>query len=287
MDTRSAEKQVREIVEYVQSLQAADNKLYTKSKDRLKSVAESCEQIISMISKILQQEILNNESDGYAIQNVVDSIQQQAEALESLSSSKRPYISKSVKRQIIDKYKLVFGEMLENKSNNTYVNTLVKLIYDWINIRFFLTGDNFVFKFDKFPQWVCDIIIGYSESVFAGSEKVFVSNFYLWLDKLSSDPSECKYAIPSIIYKVSADNGYKSHITLTALVIYDILQDSGLNVLEGLNSKYPQMETKPFIHSASIYDLAEKYNPQILDKYRHYKYDVSVLVESKLTKEGM
>lgn len=61
MDMSSAKKAADKLLEYVQSVATSDSKLYGKSKQRLQSIGNVCSEIVSAVSVILQNEVLQSE----------------------------------------------------------------------------------------------------------------------------------------------------------------------------------------------------------------------------------
>ena len=72
MDIYSAEIQVNKLLDYVKSLSDAKPRMYQKSKDRLKELASTCNQVVSVIAEILQDEALLSDQDEFGGSNVND-----------------------------------------------------------------------------------------------------------------------------------------------------------------------------------------------------------------------
>ena len=74
MDIYSAEIQVNKLLNYVKGLSGTDHKLYKKSKNRLKELANTCNEVVSVISELIQDEALvnNDESDEFGGADTAD-----------------------------------------------------------------------------------------------------------------------------------------------------------------------------------------------------------------------
>ena len=84
------------------------------------------------------------------------------------------------------------------------------------------------------------------------------------------------YAIPYEVYQL--DNYLESSkMTLTAVVIWDILLDCGLRDLcaDSSSEFYPSEDC--------VYSLVGSLNSSVMDPYKHYKFDKSILSYCNLT----
>ena len=83
MEIGSIEKYANKILSYVEGLSTSDNRLYSKSRDRLKAVSETCVRIVHLISQIVEDEILDADAqDEFASVSMSNDAKKLVESLE-------------------------------------------------------------------------------------------------------------------------------------------------------------------------------------------------------------
>lgn len=280
MDIKSAERQIQGILKYLEDLDNAESRLYTKSKDRLKCVSECCEQILQVTSSLLKNEVLkaDDSADTYPVTCMIDSMQSQLNEVGTLADITQFELTDNIQKELLTAYIKTFSKIANGQFGQrcTQVHELSKLLYDWITYRFIKYTNGFHYKFERISVWILNIIIAYCEALVDGTSDKFVRHFYTWLDALNSSTTLCKYAIPANIYKIGAD-GYQNHLTLSAVVMYDVLYECGfLKLYKSVGQKYPDYKTI-LLRDGSMYELVEKYKSEILDEYKSYLYYPQIL----------
>lgn len=280
MDIKSAERQIHSILAYLEDLDNAESRLYNKSKDRLKCVAECCEQILQITSNLLKDEVLNADDsvDTYPVTFMIDSMQSQLNEVGTLADITQFELTENIQKELLVGYIKTFAKIANGQFGQrcSQVHELSKLLYDWMTYRFIKYSKGFHYKFERISVWILNIIIAYCEALDNGSSDKFIRHFYTWLEALNSPTTSCKYAIPANIYKINTD-GYQNHLTLSAVVMYDVLQECGfVKLYKSIGQKYPAYKAM-LLSDGLMYELAEKYKSEILDNYKPYLYYPQIL----------
>lgn len=288
------------LLTYVKNVADSKPRMYQKSKDRLRDIAETCQKVVQIISEILQEEILENSFEESSdtdignteILNMVSAMQSEILNLKQfvsytgtddnqtiipVDSSSLKRISSDDRKSALSKYRVVLKRLSETYIEFPQVSELCKLIYKWFDSRFYSSmksNKDFRYNIRRIPSWICDIVVVYSNHLKDNTWNSFCHEFYQWCDDLNI--SHCKFAIPYEVYEF--DKAEDKKLSLTSVVIWDILLDIGLSELcEDDNELYPS--------DSCIYDMCMKYDPSQLDNYRSYKVDRSIIDECNLFSE--
>lgn len=304
MDIYSAEIQVNKLLNYVKGLSDSKPRMYQKSKDRLKELANTCTQVVSVISELLQDEaLINNDpdsSDEFGLSDKTDfnaalnSIEHQLVDLRkflnsssSLSSeivvSSESSVENSVseidtgdRKQAIQLYKQCFQKLSSENSSIFEADSCGKLLWSWFSHRFLEVSDTFHYNMKRLPNWVRDIVILYGYHLETDSLSEFLQTFQKWIDDV--DAGTNNYAVPYEIYMMNKKPS-KEFMTLTAVVLWDVLLDSGLRdiCMNASSGLYPSDDC--------VYSLVGSLNSEVMNPYTNYMYDESILKLCKLTKK--
>lgn len=305
MDINSAEKSLKKLLTYATDLANTKPKLYQKSRDRLTDLVATCNEIVTLISSVLQEEAMFTEvnefqsnakltnSDIFAtldtMQAQIDQIRSfakltDAPILRSMQPQVTSYISNATpkpsniipitnqvnptsgsthKKSVLKSYTSAISHVADIKFHHKEVSCCANLLWYWFNNRFIINGraDGFVYNMKRFPIWIRDIVILYGNAIHDKSYHKFDQTFRSWVDRLSS--SDCKYAVPFEVYDFGKSID-ASKLTLDAVVLWDILVDSGLSEI------CTQSTDDPYLSTYSVYDLCSKLNPELLNDYRNY-----------------
>lgn len=304
MDIYIAKEHMDKLLSYVQNLADTKPRMYQKSKDRLRDIAQTCQKVVEMVSEILQEEMLddcfedNSDSDfkNTEILNMVKCMQSELNNLKQfvqytpthvdLDTAKRDIeimkssnsLSTLDRKSIMSEYKVTLKNLSESYVEFPQISDLCKLLYTWFDCRFYKSmkvSSNFRYNIRRIPTWICDIVSVYGKSIDNECEKDFIHSFYDWLDNICETGS--KFAVPYEIYEFDVDS--KKNISMTSVVIWDILLELGLSKL----CKFDNSEV--YLSEDILYNLCMKHSPNNLDKYRNYKVDRSILSECKLFSE--
>lgn len=291
MDIYSAEIQVKKLLNYVQGLSDSKSRMYQKSKDRLKELANTCTQVVSVISELLQDEALanndNNTSDEFGGSDTTDYISV-LDSMEVSISELRQFINphgglhvlrpvstatSNDKKQVMYDYKVCLHNLSTSTCCVQEADDCSKLIWDWFSARYLEGPENFRYNTKKIPYWIRDIVIMYGYHVDQNSTGVFKTSFHKWINDISPDNN---YVVPYEIYTFEKNPNPKM-LTLTSAVLWDILLDSGLR----------DLCNKQYFEEDMIYSMIGSLNSEIMNPYTNYQYDSSILQKCKLTvKEG-
>lgn len=279
MDIYSAEIQVNKLLNYVKNLSDTKPHMYQKSKDRLKELANTCKQVIIVISEVLQDEVLqDDQEDEFASSNSSD-FNLMLDSMESQLSEMRQFLclsqksvtpktsSVSAKKHAIFAYKQCLSMLSQKKMIIHEAEDCSNLLWSWFQVRF-LSGDkNFKYNMKRFPNWVRDIVILYGYHFENDSIAEFTSNFYDWLSSIPAGTNN--YAVPYDVYCFDKSPDPKL-MNLSAAVLWDILLDNGLRDLCANSSDmYPSEDC--------VYSLVGAFNSAVMDPYQNYLYDASIL----------
>lgn len=306
MDINSAEKNIKKLLAYVQDLADTKPKMYQKSRGRLKEMADTCKEVVTLISEILQDETLRDDEVEFGsdpnIASELNSMQDKilqirsfagVETVEPVSDTatelnavtaqdvvgfSNKTASPIAKRQILRKYKEVMRKVSTFDFRYDSVYRCAKLLWDWFETRFVKTvyGSDFKYNMKRFPTWIRDIVTMYGKAIRDGEYVELDNKFRLWIDSLTdSDSGDIKYAVPYIVYEFEKSMS-PDDMSLEAVVLWDILMDCGLSELcTSVAGDY-------YLKEDAVYDLCSTLNPGVLDRYVNYVDHPEILSELRL-----
>lgn len=285
MDIYSAEVQVNKLLNYVKSLSDSKPRMYQKSKDRLRELANNCSQVVLVISEILQDEALVTDQDEFGSSNtndfnaVLNSMESQISELRQFLSSPKPSAmnttsSTSAKKQAICTYKHCLSSLAHANIIVEEAEGCSRLLWDWFNCRFLEGPSTFKYNMKRIPNWIRDIVVLYGYHLESETINTFVNSFYSWLSTISSGSNN--YAVPYEVFTFDTSPP-ASQMTLTSVVLWDILLDYGLRDICSDSS------SELFPSEDCVYSLVGSLNGSVMDPYQNYNYDKSILSVCNLT----
>lgn len=292
MDMHMAEKHIKDLLVYVQTIESERPRMYSKSKKRLKELAEICKEVISTISVILEDEMLSVESeDEFESSNIdmkatLDTMESQLSQLRQfihiedndLVSTSGKELTVSIRKRAFNAYRDCLYNLQQQSSPYVESKECSELLWSWYNMRFISNSPSSTFRYNirRFPNWLRDIVILFGYHHEEGDLDSFISGFYNWISELKSAKSH-NFAVPFEVYQFNKSPD-KNKMTLSGVVLWDVLCDTGLNsICTDLSSDlYPSDD--------SVYNLVGDYNPDILEKYINYKIDPSIIDKCKFFK---
>ena len=276
MNIDSAEKSIRKLHAYIKDLADNKPKMYQKSRTRLKELAEVSKDIVVLLSDILQDEALAEDTVEFgsdvSITSVLDDMQNQINQIRSFTggTTTKPAKSESTstgsKKQIMRDYRTVMEKISDVDFKYDCVSKCAKLLWDWFNARFILTVHNTGFKYNmkRFPIWIRNIVVMFGRAIHDNTYLDFYTKFHIWIANLVDNPeSENKYAIPYDVYEFEKSMKPED-MTLESVVLWDILVDGGLSEL------CTQSTDDLYLNDDSVYNLCSEKNPSVLDDYANY-----------------
>lgn len=285
MDIYSAETQVKKLLNYVMSLSDSKTRMYQKSKDRLKELAGTCNQVIAVISEILQDEALVDDRDEFEgsasdFNAVLNSMEDQITELRQFLSSPRTdstsTASLNARKQALVTYKNCLSSIANSDVAIVEAKDCGELLWSWFNARFLSGPSSFKYNMKRLPGWVRDIVVLYSYHFENKTLESFKDDFYKWIATI---PKGNNYAVPYEVY--SFDKSPNPELaTLSAVVIWDILLDYGLKDLccDSSSELYPSEDC--------VYTLVGSLKSSVMDPYQNYLYDRTILNRCNLTLKG-
>lgn len=290
MDIYSAELHLQKLLDYVKDLESDTPKMYKKSKDRLRDISLNCVQIVKILSSILQDESMkvddlefqgSEQSDMY---RVIESLDSELHSMKSfvgypeISEKSRvaDEFNSDINKRTFRIYKDAFNSVAHATTSCAPAHSCATLIWDWFRIRFITTikdHPNFKYSISRIRKWLVGIVILFGNNYSEGTGDVFITEFEDWLKNLSGTSGD-KYAVPYSVYSIYKQPE-KIKISLTSVVLWDILGDLGYSELFNDDSTL-------FPSEDELYNLCAEHYPEVLDRYRDYKFDPTVLVECNL-----
>ena len=295
MDIYGAEIQVNKLLNYVKSLSDSRPRMYQKSKDRLKDLALSCNQIVTIIADILQDESLrDNSTDEFGscmvedVNAVLNSMQNQIHELRQFinvdtsagsntivhpANVSIDSISSRDKKTAINSYKVCLHNLSNTEMIVQEAEDCSEILWRWFSSRFLDHQENFLYKITMLPNWLRDIVILYGSYLDCGLIDDFTTSFNSWIDSIDSS---MPFAVPYEVHQLYT-NVDTSKMTLTAVVLWDVLLDHGLRSLcnNVPSALYPAED--------AVYTVVGSLNSNAMDPYTHYSYEKSILSKCNLT----
>ena len=109
-----------------------------------------------------------------------------------------------------------------------------------------------------------------------GTTEQYLREFYVWCDTVVHNEP---YAVPKFIHDMDIEVPL-SELTLTAVVLYDVLMDFGLLALTDLTPACLALS------AYDLYDLVSANAPELLDAYTHYTQSANILVQCGIISPG-
>lgn len=295
MEIYDAEAHLKKLFTYVEELADSRPYMYKKSKDRLRAIADTCNQVVHLISTILQDETFTQEDAEFEqtsnseILAFISSMESELTKLKQFSGAQdvaaalpeaesKNKLSSTQRKQAMKSYLEVL-KLLPNRCNIDKGKECAKLIQSWFETRFIDTisiHPGFRYNIRRVPRWILCIVVAYSKHVEEGDESNFLSEFYSWIADVKSPDSDNNFSVPYEIYQLDREIT-ANDLTLTSVIIWDILMNSGLLRLTNL---YP---IELSLSEDAVYDLCKQLSPQTLDKYVNYISDKSILRKCNMT----
>lgn len=267
MNINSAELHIQKLLSYVKSLSSVRPTMYEKSKVRLRDLADTCNQVVSIISEILKDDVLLQDEAEFEgldpeVSETIGTIADKVSSLKSLADS--PDVSPS-KSAILSKYLTVIHSICEDHCGVEYVDSCADLLDTWFTARFITTAGRTSFRYNihAIPTWIYNIVISYGASLHSGTSDKFLSDFYVWIQNLTSDPEAVQYGVPYSVHRISK-HPVKSDASLESTILWDMLLDRGLD-------KLCSIDLSVRLNPKYIYDWCGDVQPESLDAYVYYR----------------
>lgn len=280
MNIQSAEKQITKLLEYVKTIYNENPNMYNKSKQRLANIAQTCNEVVSLISEILESEILfkseTHEFSDSLDSTVTGSILSMESSLSQLkqflmyhgidstaSSTNDENLESIVVKNhnsqtvnIVDRYISILSK--DTDALDTSIRDLIDLLLLWLNARFKCYSHCFNYTNLELANWIRDIVIIYAYYIETSNTSSLLQTFHTWCDSLKP---ECTYGVPYIVYSLKRERAYTKYLTFSSLIIWDALLDFGLDELCTI------LIDDGYLSEDSIYQLCEFYKPELIANY--------------------
>lgn len=266
MNVQSAEKLTNKLLAYIQALRSDTPTMYKKSQQRLTNIAITCNQIVSLISEILETEILANVETQEFNNNASSNILQSIASMEASLTQLRNFISNTSSTldeseySLLNQYQTLFLS-IHHTCKDKHVAEISNLLIHWLNRRFLNNvNSKFEYQLADIPHWIQNIVIMYAHAYEYGTLDKFVNKFIDWCDAINEN---VLYGIPHIIlYLDEDDSRYSKYLTLTALLLWDKLLQNGMDSLCTL------AKNDGYMSEDAIFSLCELYASNLVDRYQ-------------------
>ena len=291
IDVKSANAHLDAVIRYLEHMRDRKDTCYQKTIDQISELSDKCNEALELIHDItgLSRSTISESSDTLSAR--IDNIEKQLSLLiespemsqhsETVKSPDTIIDSKSKKRDISNCGKLL-ARVAKTDFTCPQAQTCAELLHLWYDCRFFhldKSVSSFKYNVLQISEWIQDIVIAYGKSVYSGKEVEFVSEFQHWCNSLStSDGKDRKYPLPYCVFSVVKDCK-SSDMTLTALVLWDMLLDVGLNELG------PPNFSAIHISSEDLVVKCRSINKYLLALYEDYKVSDEVYTCSNLSRK--
>ena len=288
MDINSAEKYIVKLLAYVKDLADTKPKMYQKSRGKLKDLAETCKEVVTLISEILQDESLNDDDMEFGsrsnIASALDSMQEQITQIRNFAGvpSSIPNASDTIvatntsnsKKQVIRNYRDAMQHIALVDFVHDPVLRCAKLLGYWFDTRFTKTvNSGFKYSMKRFPIWVRDIVILYGRAIRDNEYISFDTKFRTWIDSLpDTSNAQKQYAVPYEVFEFERSMK-PSDMSLEAVVLWDILVDNGLSEI------CTRSTDDMYLSEDAVYNLCSELNPSVLDGYANYVEHPDIFVK--------
>lgn len=249
MDVYSAKVTLNRMIEFVKQSSSSSTKMYGKTKDRFLDIRSTCYELIDEIDKLVGVKF----TDATVLPDVQDT-----EIVDHAVAH--------TKSQVIANYHVVLKNIAGTRSGYHEVDALAHTLVKWYEARFIKGGeaDNFKCNTKYMGHWILITAIGYGNALEAGTGKEYLSSINTFAEDLEQDFSSSKYVLPWDIYKSIKDLSGQS-VSLTGAVIWDVLYDIGLHMLDPRCS----LSYMPQGSAKTLYDARPDDAPYYYSDYKH------------------
>ena len=184
MDIYIAKQHIDKLLNYVEDIAENKPNMYQKSKVRLKNIADTCAQVVSVISEILEDEALNEDDferdeqhQSTEIIDAVKSMQNKVNALrefvdysgakEESNRIDETKLSSSDCKHIMMKYRKTLYALSQQPTKYPQAHELANILYEWFETRFYKSmGPGAVFRYNlnQIPRWIYSAIQAFISS---------------------------------------------------------------------------------------------------------------------------
>lgn len=222
----------------------AKPKMYSKTKERYKKLACDLLDSVSIISKILQTDLLVPEdvdvpskvsefSELPSSYDITEDIDTKLKAVtnewQNYNQFSCPQLSMSNKT-VIKRFGEILAECAIIKTGIREADICADILHRWFKVRFNTTGTSFRYNIAKLPEWIAYIVILAGLRASEDNIQKFQDMMISWIDKSSSN----NYAIPYEVYQLMK-NPQPSNFTIEAVLISDALMDAAYYKLNSEN----------------------------------------------------
>lgn len=285
MDIYGAEAHIKKVNLYLEDILNSDPYMYSKTKKRLVDLSSELVKGIDIISKILEDDMMLDESEFSDIPDsdmiymeemksnlaTLNSRIVPVTSTESKNSKELVELSSNKKKFIVARYRSVLLSLAQENSKYPDVSDCASTLWKWFDSRFFLSrpvDPTFKYKLEHLPEWVEAIVFSYGYHLHNQTLDEFRHTFMCWIDSILTTGNRVPYSLPYEIYQLYSSNNPET-VTTEAIALWDALFDLGLNKLTIRDLESVKLNPE------SMYTHCSNLNSQLTDSYTYYENDDS------------
>ena len=282
MEIYSAEAHAKKVVDFLEELREASPGMYDKTRKRLRDISADLFKGIELISKILQDDSLLDDSEFSSnreeLQDLVTELSEnsnkaskQIAELEQFVSTDSVNLTVENKKFLVSYYGRVLSALASANIPYYKVADCASMLWRWYNARFFQSSSGFRYSVSKIPTWISYIVMAYGIALRNKTHQQFLDTFAKWCDTTGKNNYPLPYIVHSTISPMSKDT-----VTLEALAVWDVLVDYGLAV------ELPAQLQTFQLGRYAISDIFDKLNLDLTNDYEYYNNDPELLKKYNL-----
>lgn len=286
MNIENGKTDLNSLLDKLQKLETEKPRMYKKTKQKLHDMADICIHIVEVISRIIELDVLDTDDEEFGeksnsldVGRICTSMQRAQDRLSEFSNTTSTSFTSTQRKQIIQKYSSVLKALSLSPIPYESVRGCASALWEWFDARFLSrSSSEFRYNIRRIPLWIRDIVIMYGRSIESETEDEFVSKFAEWCDDVR-EGNIPTYAVPYPVYEFDRSQEPES-LTLCATVMWDILWDAGLHLLD------VKHVSEVSLTDSDVYNLCAELSPESLNHYACYSEDSKVLELSHLVSGG-
>ena len=188
--------------------------------------------------------------------------------------------SKEELKEIIKQYGTTLEQLAKTDSGVAVANECARVLWRWFEGRInkkYAHIKPFNYLAWQIKDIIYALVIFFGYKFEQGKKEEFVQELDEWLKNLSIDPKSNTWRAPWGVFCIEQEYRKNKRIdrkcaTLTAVVIWDILVDNGLDTLCKIEA-----HDNVYVRDTAIWDIVEKTDINLLDPYKNFKFDPTII----------
>lgn len=214
----------------------------------------------------------NNDFDESSFDSNMNSKNNSIQNSSIISYNYDTTLSSSERSNIVKDYKFILNRTSMNDCKFNIINRCTRILWNWFDARILKTyniAPTFHYDVHRFKSIIYSFVISMGYHIENNTFDEFESNFDDWVASLSTSNESNKWIAPFEVYNIERGN-CSEYITLTAVILWDILLDCGIREL-------CKSKSSTYLNEKSIWDIISDINIDVLDNYFNYKENIKLL----------